>query len=87
MLTNKAGSVLYTGCTTRLTERIEAHQAKAVEGFTKRYNITRLVYYEVHETLESAALREKQLKGGSRAKKLALINAHNPEWRDLSSEL
>jgi putative endonuclease len=57
------------------------------EGFTKRYNLTKLAYYEIFEDANNAILREKQIKGGSRAKKIALINGMNPEWRDLYDEL
>ena len=87
ILANKTGSVLYTGVTTDLVRRIDAHKAGAADGFTKRYNVNRFVYYEMYDSLESAALREKQIKGGSRARKLALINAMNLTWKDLSDEL
>ena len=87
ILTNKTGSVLYTGVTTDLVRRVDAHKAGAVDGFTKRYNVNRLVYYEVHESLDSAATREKRIKGGSRARKLALIDGMNPTWKDLSEDL
>ena len=62
------------------------HKAKLVEGFTKRYNVDKLVYYEVFDQIENAILREKPIKGGSRAKKVALINSINPKWSDLSLE-
>ena len=79
--------MLYTGITNDLRRRIYEHQAKIVEGFTRRYNIDKLVYYEVCQNAESAILREKQIKGGSRAKKIGLINTMNPEWRDLYIDL
>ena len=86
-MTNKRDTVLYTGITNDLRRRVYEHQAKIVEGFTKRYNIHKLVYYEVCQNVESAILREKQIKGGSRAKKIGLINTMNPEWRDLYIDL
>jgi len=86
-MTNKRNTVLYTGITNDLRRRVYEHQAKIVEGFTRRYNIDKLVYYEVCQNAESAILREKQIKGGSRAKKIGLINTMNPEWRDLYIDL
>ena len=62
------------------------HREKVVEGFTRRYNITMLVYFEQTNDVESAFLREKQIKGWTRAKKMALIESTNPDWRDLSKE-
>ncbi len=78
--------VLYVGVTSDLERRIFEHKQKLVTGFTARYNVNRLVYFE--ETLEvtSAILREKQLKGWTRAKKIALLESVNPEWRDLSKD-
>ena len=69
--------------TSDLVKRIWQHREGAVEGFTKRYGCKLLVWYELHSTMEHAIMREKQIKGGSRAKKLALIEAANPQWRDL----
>ena len=86
ILTNQNNTVLYTGVTNNLPRRIYEHKAKLVEGFTKRYNVDKLVYYEVFDQIENAILREKQIKGGSRAKKVALINSINPKWSDLSLE-
>ena len=86
-MTNERNTVLYTGITNDLRRRIYEHQAKIVEGFTKRYNIHKLVYYEVCQNVESAILREKQIKGGSGAKKIGLINTMNPEWRNLYIDL
>jgi putative endonuclease len=68
-------------------KRVYEHRAKLVEGFTKRYNLTKLVYYEVCGDIETAIVREKQLKAGSRARKLQLINGMNPTWGDLFEEL
>jgi putative endonuclease len=87
VLSNKTGSVLYTGFTTDLAERVQAHREKLVPGFTARYNVTRLVYYEAVDDRDAALAREKQIKAGSRAKKVALINATNPHWLDLYDEL
>jgi putative endonuclease len=85
--TNKWNKVLYTGVTNELQRRIQEHKNKTLKGFTKRYNVDKLVYYEIAESIESAILREKQIKGGSRKDKIELINSMNPKWRDLFSEL
>lgn len=87
MIANKTHHVLYTGVTNDLIRRIYEHQNKLVDGFTQKYNVTKLVYFEHFEDINAAISREKQIKGWKRAKKDALINALNPEWRDLSSEL
>ena len=76
--------VLYTGVTNNLPSRVTQHKTKAVKGFTARYNINQLVYYETTESIQTAIQREKQIKGWSRAKRIELINSMNPEWRDLS---
>jgi putative endonuclease len=86
ILTNQNNTILYTGVTNNLPRRTYEHKAKLVDGFTKRYNINKLVYYEVFDQIENAILREKQIKGGSRAKKVALIKSMNPKWLDLSLE-
>jgi len=86
-MTNKHNTVLYTGITNDLKRRAGEHKEKMVEGFTKRYNITKLVYYEAFDDPSSAIAREKQIKGGSRKKKADLINDVNSEWRDLYDEL
>jgi putative endonuclease len=78
--------VLYTGVARTLEKRVYDHRQKAVEGFTKRYNLTSLVYYEVHEDIRSAIAREKQIKGWTRARKIELIESLNPQWRDLSED-
>ena len=86
-MTNRHDRVLYTGVTNDLKRRAYEHRESLVEGFTKRYRCHKLVYYEVAEDAYSAISREKQIKGGSRAGKLKLINAFNPEWKDLYDEL
>ncbi|OGY99644.1 MAG: endonuclease [Candidatus Liptonbacteria bacterium RIFCSPLOWO2_01_FULL_52_25] len=87
ILANKRNGTLYTGVTTQLPRRLHEHRSGAVDGFTKKYRVSTLVYYEVHEDMYSAITREKQIKGGSRKKKLELIEKDNPAWRDLSDEL
>jgi len=77
---------LYTGVTSILEKRASQHKQKAVYGFTRRYNLTSLVYYEIHEDMTAAIAREKQIKGWTRAKKIELIESVNPEWRDLSED-
>ena len=78
--------VLYTGISATLEKRVSEHKTKAIDDFTKRYNLTTLVYYESHEDITAAIAREKQIKGWTRAKKIALIESVNPHWRDLSEE-
>ncbi len=87
IMTNERHTVLYIGVTRKISDRIYQHKMKVVEGFTKQYNIDKLVYYEALETPEDAILREKKLKGSSRARKIKLINSMNPEWKDLSDTL
>jgi putative endonuclease len=87
IMTNEAGTVLYTGVTSDLPRRAFEHKNKLVPGFTSKYNVTRLVHYEAIEDREAALPREKQIKAGSRARKIALINGFNPEWRDLYDQL
>jgi len=77
---------LYTGVTSDLKRRVYEHKNKLVNGFTKKYNITKLVYYEATSEVASAILREKQIKGWLRRKKIALIESANPRWKDLSEE-
>ena len=83
IMTNKS-KTLYTGITDNLQRRVYEHKKKLLEGFTKRYNITKLVYYEVTTDVRAAIDREKQIKGWLRRKKIALIEAINPQWADLS---
>jgi putative endonuclease len=87
IMTNNRNTVLYTGVTSDLQKRVWQHREKLVEGFTKRYNAVKLVYYEACPDMLNAIAREKQLKGGSRQKKVDLINGLNPEWRDLYDDL
>jgi putative endonuclease len=79
-----ASGVLYTGVTSSLDKRIIQHCFKTVEGFTKKYNVMRLVYYETHPHIRAAIAREKQIKGWTRKKKIALIEGSNPKWQDLA---
>ena len=83
MMTNKYNTVLYTGVTSDLHKRIYEHKLNKVEGFTKKYNIDKLVYYGVLDSIESAIQREKQIKAGSRKKKMELIMKANPDFEDL----
>jgi len=87
LLTNRRNGVLYTGVTSNLPRRIWQHKNKFVDGFSAKYNLTRLVYFETCEDMYTAISREKQIKGGSREKKIALINSLNPKWRDLYDEI
>jgi putative endonuclease len=82
-MTNAGNTVLYIGVTSDLKRRVYEHREKLADGFTRKYNITKLVYYEVFEDIENAILREKQLKAGSRRKKMELVSNMNREWRDL----
>jgi putative endonuclease len=75
--------VVYTGVTSNLPQRVQQHREGLVAGFTKRNDCKLLVWFEQHLTMETAILREKQIKGGSRNKKLVLIEATNPQWKDL----
>jgi putative endonuclease len=83
ILTNHRHTVLYTGVTSNLKARVYQHREKLVAGFTKRYNVDKLVFYEVMDDAYAAISREKQIKAGSRQKKIDLINRMNSEWRDL----
>jgi len=87
IMTNKRNTVIYTGITNDLRRRVYEHREKQAEGFTKKYNATKLVYYEILQDVENAILREKQIKGGSRRKKIELVDSMNKEWRDLYEEL
>jgi len=82
-MTNHSGT-LYTGVTNNLERRVYEHKHKLIPGFTSKYNITKLVYYEEGNDVNAALVREKQIKGWLRSKKIALIESVNPEWRDLS---
>ena len=83
IMTNKSRT-LYTGVTNDLKRRVYEHKHKLVPGFTSRYNITQLVYFEMTQDVRAAIAREKQIKGWLRAKKIALIESANPHWQDLS---
>lgn len=87
ILTNKNNTVLYTGVTNDLQRRVYEHKNREVNGFTKKYNLTKLVYYEIFSDINDAIGREKQIKGGSRAKKIKLIESINREWEDLCDKL
>jgi putative endonuclease len=86
ILTNIANHVLYTGVTNNLYQSVEDHRLETHKGFTSRYHVHKLVYYEVFEDVGEAIFREKQIKAGSRQKKLDLIYGVNPEWKDLFTE-
>lgn len=83
ILTNQYNTVLYTGVTSDLYHRIMEHREKVYPGFTSRYNVHKLVYFEEFGDISDAIAREKQIKAGSRQKKLDLINSINPNWDDL----
>jgi putative endonuclease len=83
IMTNRS-KTLYTGVTDHLERRVYEHRRKLLDGFTKKYNLTKLVYYEATDDVRSAIGREKQIKGWLRSKKIALIESMNPLWRDLS---
>ena len=87
IMANRQNGTLYTGATSNLPQRAWQHRKGVVEGFTKRYGCKMLVWSEQHETMESAIVRDKQIKAGSRKTKLALIEAANPTWRDLFEEI
>jgi putative endonuclease len=87
IMTNATNTVTYTGVTNDLYRRIYEHKNKIVEGFTTRYNIDKLVYYEVCENAESAIVRDKRIKSWSRKDKVALVNTMNKDWHDLYEEL
>ncbi len=87
IMTNVVNTVLYTGVTENLVKRIYQHKNGLSDSFTSEYNINKLVYYEIYEDIEEAILREKQIKGGSRQKKITLIESMNPDWKDLYDEI
>ena len=87
ILTNKYNNVLYTGVTNDLRRRVYEHKMKLVKGFTQKYNVDKLVYYEDCNDINSAITREKQIKGGSRQKKIDHITSMNSEWNDLYEEI
>lgn len=85
IITNKS-KTLYIGVTNNLKRRIYEHKSKLINGFTKKYNVSQLVYFEETPNIRSAITREKQLKGWARSKKISLIEYLNPSWHDLSAE-
>ena len=87
IMTNKHNNVLYTGMTNNLVRRVYEHRTGRGAGFTSKYKVTKLVWYEMFRDARSAIEREKQIKGGSRQKKIDLVNEMNPEWRDLYEEI
>jgi putative endonuclease len=87
IMTNKANTVLYTGITNNIKKRVHEHKQKLLDGFTKKCNVVKLVYYEAFTDYMSAIQREKQIKAGPRRKKEELINSVNKDWRDLYDEL
>jgi predicted GIY-YIG superfamily endonuclease len=87
MMANKKDGVIYTGVTSNLLVRHYEHNNGIKSGFCSRYGCNNLVYYEFYENMESAILREKQIKGGSRKKKIELVEASNPKWLDLINKL
>jgi len=86
-MTNAHNTVLYTGMTNKLVRRVYEHKNGLGGIFTKKYNIQKLVYYEIGNDVHAVMAREKQIKGGSRKKKMELINTLNPEWKDLYEEI
>ena len=87
ILFSKPNGTLYVGVTSDLTKRIFEHKNKFTKGFTQKYNVDKLGYYEVCESMESAIMREKQLKAGKRQTKIDLIQTQNPKWQDLYETL
>ena len=87
IMANRRNGAVYAGVTSNLVQRAWQHREGATKGFTSRYGCKLLVWYELCGTMEGAIAREKQIKGGSRAKKLALIEAMNPQWRDLFDDI
>lgn len=87
ILASRKNGTLYTGLTSNLVKRVWEHKTHAMIGFTQKYNVTLLVYYEPHEEMLKAIAREKQIKTGSRASKIGLIEQSNPDWNDLYSTI
>jgi len=83
ILTNKNNNVLYTGVTNDLLRRMYEHRSKLIEGFTKKYNVNKLVYFEEFRDINEAIAAEKKIKGWLRNKKITLVDSKNPEWKDL----
>jgi putative endonuclease len=87
LMTNVHNTVIYCGVTNNLARRVYEHKNGLGGIFTKKYNVNKLVYYEVGDNVNAALAREKQIKGGSRKKKIDLVNSVNPEWKDLFDEI
>jgi len=87
ILTNRSNGTLYTGVTSNLTKRVWQHKNKITKGFSARYNLTCLVYFELVEDMYQAIIREKQIKAGSREAKIRLIESTNPDWKDLYPDI
>jgi putative endonuclease len=87
ILTNEYNTVLYTGVTNKLKQRVYKHKEGSGSKFTRKYNLKKLVYYEISDDVNSAISREKQIKAGSRRKKIDLIIQMNPDWNDLYDDL
>lgn len=87
IMTNTHNTVLYTGVTNNLARRVYEHKNGLGSAFVKKYNVHKLVYYEIGNDVRTTIAREKQIKGGSRKKKIDLINGMNPEWKDLYDEI
>ena len=87
MMTNRLSTVIYTGVTNNLLKRVHEHKNKIISGFSSTYNINKLVYYEVFTNINDAIKREKQIKSGSRIKKINLIKKQNPAFKDLYKDL
>ena len=87
ILTNKRNGTLYTGVTSNLPKRVWEHKNNITPGFTQKYKVHNLVWYEIHENMQSAIEREKQIKAGSRKRKLSLIEESNTQWRDLYEDI
>lgn len=83
IITNKNNTVLYTGVTNNLIRRVYEHREHLIKGFTEKYNVSKLAYYEMYNDVNQAIAREKQIKAGSRQKKLDLVNSFNKDWEDL----
>ena len=86
-MTNKNNAVLYTGVTNDLNRRVFEHKNKLLEGFTKKYNADKLVFFEVYDDINNVIAREKQIKSGSRSKKITLIEEMNSGWKDLFNKI
>ena len=86
-MTNHTNTAIYTGVTDNLVKRVYEHKNKITEGFTSKYNINKLVYFEQHDDIQTAIIREKQIKAGSRQKKIDLITKDNPKYEDLYGKI